>query len=150
MVLMRPVPASDSCYLEFDLLGPSRRGGAFQGLYRFVVLVPVKVQPFSTGFSTVCTGLVFLLFWVGYTNCVTQYPRYVTQCPRCVAQCPRYVVQCLRYVAQCPKCTDLLSFYDLKKVYHLIPWHPRRGQPNFCFSKSQKCHWQDWYIYPSI
>ena len=25
------------------------------------------------------------------------------------------------------------------------PWHNRRGH-NFCFSKSQGCPWQDWYI----
>ena len=37
--------------------------------------------------------------------------------------------------------------YDLKKVYHMIPWHKGRGRPNFCFSKSQECHWQDWYIF---
>ena len=28
------------------------------------------------------------------------------------------------------------------------PLHKRRGRPNFCFSKSQECHWQDWYISP--
>ncbi len=32
------------------------------------------------------------------------------------------------------------------KVYQFIPWHNRRGH-NFCFSKSQECHWQDWYIF---
>ena len=29
----------------------------------------------------------------------------------------------------------------------MFPWHKGRGQPNFCFSKSQECYWQDWYIY---
>ncbi len=29
-----------------------------------------------------------------------------------------------------------------------LSWHTGRGQPNFCFSKSQECHWQDWYILP--
>ena len=34
------------------------------------------------------------------------------------------------------------------KCYHLEKncFTQGRGRPNFCISKSQECHWQDWYI----
>ncbi len=31
-----------------------------------------------------------------------------------------------------------------------INLHKGRGRPNFCFSKSQECHWQDRYIYDYV
>ncbi len=37
------------------------------------------------------------------------------------------------------------TLYDLNSLCWIIPWQNRRGQ-HFCFSKSQECHWQDWYI----
>ncbi len=49
---------------------------------------------------------------------------------------------------QCSGLTAMLAgwLYDLEKVYHMVPCHNRRG-PNFCFSKSKECRWQDWYIF---
>ncbi len=41
----------------------------------------------------------------------------------------------------------ILSRYTAGTLQFKLSWHKGRGRPNFCFSKSQECHWQDWYIF---
>ena len=42
-----------------------------------------------------------------------------------------------------------MTHFGLGIVCWVFPWQNRRGH-YFCFSKSQGCHWQDWYILHNI
>ncbi len=66
--------------------------------------------------------------WVKYCNMLSHH------------LCPTLV---LPHLSKCQLMTH--HYYDLDSVCWVFPWQERRGH-NFCFSKSQECHWQDWYI----